>query len=61
MKREDALSVIHYSGAGEFLQSRTWTGLEQNLGETEVTKAKEGRKGIAMGYETENQKNFVMK
>lgn len=38
---------------GEFLKNRTWTGLEQNLGQTEVTKAIEGRKGIASNYEDE--------
>lgn len=56
IKRDDALSMLHYSGAGEFLQSRTWTGLEQNLGKTEVSKAIEGRKGIAMAYEDEKPK-----
>jgi len=38
------------------LHNRTWTGLEQNLGKTEVTKAVEGRKGIAMSYEHESKK-----
>jgi diphthamide biosynthesis protein 2 len=55
MKRDDALSVLHYSGAGEFLINRTWTGLEQKLGETPVTKAVEGRKGIASSYSHETE------
>ena len=38
---------------GEFLQNRSWTGLEQNLGQTEVTKAVEGLKGIAAEYSNE--------
>ncbi|XP_031570952.1 2-(3-amino-3-carboxypropyl)histidine synthase subunit 2-like [Actinia tenebrosa] len=39
----------HTSGA-EFLASRSWKGLEQNLGETPVRQAKEGRIGIASKY-----------
>ncbi|XP_039761502.1 2-(3-amino-3-carboxypropyl)histidine synthase subunit 2 [Pararge aegeria] len=38
---------------GSNLQSRSWTGLEQKLGETEVTKAEEGRKGIPLQYSNE--------
>lgn len=38
---------------GEFLQNRSWVGLEQNLGQTEVSKAVEGKKGIAANYEDE--------
>ncbi|XP_026731754.1 2-(3-amino-3-carboxypropyl)histidine synthase subunit 2 [Trichoplusia ni] len=38
---------------GQSLQDRTWTGLEQNLGETEVKKAEKGRKGIALQYSNE--------
>ena len=37
----------------EFLASRSWKGLEQNLGETPVTKAVEGKEGIAAGYTDE--------
>lgn len=36
--------------AADFLASRSWQGLEQKLGETSVTTAVEGRKGIAAGY-----------
>jgi hypothetical protein len=46
--------MVLFSGA-EFLQNRSWQGLEQDLGKTEVTKAVQGVKGIAMGYE--NEKN----
>jgi diphthamide biosynthesis protein 2 len=38
---------------GEFLKMRSWQGLEQQLGETPVTMAVEGQKGIAMGYSDE--------
>lgn len=53
MRRDDALSVLHYGGAGEHLKGRTWTGLEPELGKSEVTKAVDGRKGIAASYSTE--------
>jgi len=36
--------------AGDFLSRRTYQGLEQHLGETPVSLAVEGRKGIAKGY-----------
>lgn len=39
-------------GAG-FLNERTWKGLEQNLGQTNVVTATEGRKGIAQSYDNE--------
>ncbi|KAJ0182801.1 hypothetical protein K1T71_002170 [Dendrolimus kikuchii] len=38
---------------GQNLQERSWKGLEQKLGETEVKKAEEGRKGIALQYNNE--------
>lgn len=38
---------------GHNLQDRSWKGLEQKLGETEVKKAEGGRKGIAMQYSNE--------
>ena len=34
----------------EFLAQRSWKGLEVKRGETQVTKAVEGRSGIASGY-----------
>lgn len=36
--------------AAGYLQSRSWQGLEQRLGETEVTEAVEGTTGIAAAY-----------
>lgn len=51
--RNDGLAVMHVSAAGEFLHNRSWTGLEQNLGQTPVTKAVEGKKGIAASYDDE--------
>ncbi|XP_030062443.1 2-(3-amino-3-carboxypropyl)histidine synthase subunit 2 [Microcaecilia unicolor] len=39
--------------AASFLGSRSWKGLERRLGETPVTKAVEGRRGIAIAYEDE--------
>lgn len=33
-----------------FLKERSWKGLEQNLGETEVKLAEEGRSGTAYSY-----------
>ena len=55
--QEMALSVLHQSGGGEFLQERSWRGLEQQLGETEVKDAVEGRPGIASGYQGEGQED----
>lgn len=55
IRRDDGLSVVHHEGAGEYLKNRSWTGLEQSLGQTEITKAVEGKKGIAMGYDGEQQ------
>lgn len=53
VNRNDGLAMMHFSGAGEFLHNRSWTGLEQNLGETPVQKAVEGQRGIAASYDTE--------
>lgn len=47
-KRFVFLSIL-----GEYLSGRSWTGLEQALGETPVEKAKQGQMGIAMGYQDE--------
>ncbi|XP_026492728.2 2-(3-amino-3-carboxypropyl)histidine synthase subunit 2 [Vanessa tameamea] len=38
---------------GQNLQERSWKGLEQKLGETEVKSAEEGRKGIPLQYSNE--------
>ncbi|XP_045160185.2 2-(3-amino-3-carboxypropyl)histidine synthase subunit 2-like [Mercenaria mercenaria] len=52
--RSDAMTVATQAdSAGEYLSMRSWQGLEQKLGETPVTMAVEGQKGIAMGYSDE--------
>lgn len=38
-----------------FLESRSWRGLEQQLGKTPVSKAVQGRRGIAIAYEEEGR------
>lgn len=48
----NAGTLVESSGA-EFLQSRTWQGLEQRIGETEVSQAVKGRSGIAQSYVNE--------
>ena len=56
----DVLTDIHtgnnytiYFSTGDRLADRSWQGLEQKLGQTPVSKAVEGRRGIAMGYTEE--------
>jgi len=44
-----SVSTLLNSAAGEYLNSRTFQGLEQTKG-TEVQLAEEGRSGIAKGY-----------
>ncbi|XP_029473721.1 2-(3-amino-3-carboxypropyl)histidine synthase subunit 2 [Rhinatrema bivittatum] len=39
--------------AASFLDARSWKGLERRLGETPVSRAVEGRRGIAIAYEEE--------
>lgn len=39
--------------SSQFLNERSWKGLEQNLGQTPVTLAEEGRSGTAFNYENE--------
>ncbi|XP_069498494.1 2-(3-amino-3-carboxypropyl)histidine synthase subunit 2 isoform X2 [Ambystoma mexicanum] len=52
-QRNSALTVAELSPAASFLDSRSWKGLEQKLGETAVTKARQGRRGIAIAYDDE--------
>jgi len=54
---ETTLSTQHHTSAAEYLASRSWRGLEQKLGETPVTKAVEGREGVAAGYTHEKGLN----
>ncbi|XP_065915172.1 2-(3-amino-3-carboxypropyl)histidine synthase subunit 2-like [Dysidea avara] len=50
VKRSEQLQLTSYSTAAEYLQFRSWQGLEQQLGKTPVSKAVEGRSGTASGY-----------
>jgi diphthamide biosynthesis protein 2 len=43
---------------GEYLKNRIWTGLEQNLGQDEIKKAEQGRKGIAASYDSEPKQSW---
>ncbi|XP_041045258.1 2-(3-amino-3-carboxypropyl)histidine synthase subunit 2-like [Carcharodon carcharias] len=52
--RNDALAITQSHSAASLLATRSWQGLEQKLGETSVSKAVEGRKGIAIDSEGEN-------
>ena len=47
------LHQLKFAVSGEFLSERSWKGLEEKLGQTAVTKAVEGSKGIAASYNTE--------
>ena len=51
----DYFSLVHERGGGSFLAGRTWSGVEQRLGETEVSGVVQGRRGIAAGYEGEGE------
>uniref|UniRef100_A0A8C8RZS4 2-(3-amino-3-carboxypropyl)histidine synthase subunit 2 n=1 Tax=Pelusios castaneus TaxID=367368 RepID=A0A8C8RZS4_9SAUR len=51
--RNPALALAEVSPAASFLESRSWRGLEQRLGQTPVTKAVLGRRGLAIAYEDE--------
>ncbi|MGH0163597.1 UNVERIFIED_CONTAM: hypothetical protein FKN15_077074 [Acipenser sinensis] len=53
VQRNPTLTVAQTNPAASFLASRSWQGLEQKLGETPVTKAVEGKRGIAIAYEEE--------
>ncbi|KAL1502131.1 hypothetical protein ABEB36_007323 [Hypothenemus hampei] len=53
LKSEGTLTTHSHFGAG-YLQQRSWKGLEQNLGDTEVKLAEEGRTGIAQEYKNEH-------
>eukprot|EP00088_Acartia_fossae_P006701 TRINITY_DN1308_c0_g1_i2.p1 TRINITY_DN1308_c0_g1~~TRINITY_DN1308_c0_g1_i2.p1 ORF type:complete len:496 (+),score=65.14 TRINITY_DN1308_c0_g1_i2:61-1488(+) len=49
------VSQLHQGGGGEFLASRSWSGLEQKLGGTEVEPLVQGRPGIAQQYQGEGE------
>ncbi|NXA31454.1 DPH2 synthase, partial [Eudromia elegans] len=51
--REQTRALAEISPAASFLESRSWRGLEQQLGKTPVAKAVPGRRGVAIAYEDE--------
>ncbi|TEB24956.1 diphthamide biosynthesis protein [Coprinellus micaceus] len=51
--QEDALTALPGSAAAQFLQMRTYQGLEVRLGEDEPSVLEQGRSGIARGYQTD--------
>ncbi|NXF07457.1 DPH2 synthase, partial [Smithornis capensis] len=51
--RDQTQALAEISPAASFLESRSWRGLEQQLGQTPVSKAVQGRRGIAIAYEDE--------
>ncbi|XP_068702450.1 2-(3-amino-3-carboxypropyl)histidine synthase subunit 2-like [Montipora foliosa] len=52
---ETTLTTQNHTTAAEYLASRSWKGLEQTLGETAVTTAVDGSRGIAAGYTNEKE------
>lgn len=53
--RDQTRALAEMSPAATFLESRSWRGLEQQLGKTAVSKAVQGRRGIAIAYEDEGR------
>ncbi|XP_051480619.1 2-(3-amino-3-carboxypropyl)histidine synthase subunit 2 [Apus apus] len=51
--RDQTRALTQISPAASFLEARSWRGLEQQLGQTPVSKAVQGRRGIAIAYEDE--------
>ncbi|XP_077190154.1 2-(3-amino-3-carboxypropyl)histidine synthase subunit 2 [Paroedura picta] len=52
--RSHVQTMAQISPAASFLESRSWRGLEQKLGQTAVTKSVPGRRGVAIAYEDES-------
>jgi len=50
---DKTVASLHEGGGGQYLATKTWSGLEQKLGATMVTGVVEGTIGIAAGYEKE--------
>ena len=57
MNRDSGMTVANANTGAGYLQTRSWKGLEQNLGQTQVKQAGQGAKGIAMGYENETERS----
>ncbi|KAF9074276.1 putative diphthamide synthesis protein-domain-containing protein, partial [Rhodocollybia butyracea] len=49
--RDNALTLLSGSAAGQFLQSRSYQGLDPRLGQDMPSVLEQGRSGIARGYE----------
>ncbi|KRZ21054.1 Diphthamide biosynthesis protein 2 [Trichinella pseudospiralis] len=47
------MEITQIFASNDFLQSRSWKGLEEKIGETPVEAVIEGRSGLAAGYTTE--------
>merc|ERR1719357_570556 len=50
---DKTVASLHEGGGGQYLATKSWSGLEQKLGATMVTGVVEGTIGIAAGYEKE--------
>ncbi|KAJ4490628.1 putative diphthamide synthesis protein-domain-containing protein [Lentinula aciculospora] len=48
--QDNTLTLLNDSAAGQFLQSRTYQGLEPRLGQDAPSALEQGRSGIARGY-----------
>ncbi|KAH9933986.1 diphthamide biosynthesis protein [Epithele typhae] len=53
--QEDALSRINGSAASQFLQQRTFRGLETRIGQDGPSLLEQGRSGIARGYDNDHR------
>jgi diphthamide biosynthesis protein 2 len=50
IRNQDNALALADSAASDFLQNRSWKGLERRLGEDPPTRLEQGRSGIARGY-----------
>ncbi|CEP19828.1 hypothetical protein [Parasitella parasitica] len=55
--KENSLSLLLNSTAGEYLRNRTYRGLEANVGQDEAASVQEGLSGIARGYVNEKEED----
>ncbi|CAL1702605.1 unnamed protein product [Somion occarium] len=53
--QDNAVTVMPDSAAGQFLQNRTFRGLETRIGEDAPSVLEQGRSGIARGYRDDHQ------
>lgn len=56
IRDQEGLSVL--AVGSDFLRQREWTGLEPHVGETPVTTAQSGRRGLASGYQNEGVASY---